>query len=95
MTIDLEHDDLRPVSEIAKARFGKKPSPATIWRWRLHGCRGVKLECVLCGGIWCTTAAAFAEFIRAQTEAASHSAEPAGELPASTKRRLQAAGLAD
>lgn len=65
--IDLENDDLRPVSEIAFARIGKRPAFQTIWRWRTIGVRGMKLEMVHVCGVWCTTASAFAEFIRGQS----------------------------
>ena len=67
MSINIELDKLFPVAPLIEQRIGKRPAPATIWRWRLKGINGVRLECVLCGGCWMTTAAAFAEFVRAQT----------------------------
>jgi hypothetical protein len=67
--IDLEHDDLRPVAAIVRARLGKRVNPSTIWRWRLHGVAGVRLECVYVAGIWCSTEAAFGEFIRQTSQA--------------------------
>lgn len=97
--IDIEHDDIRPVSEIATARLGKRPSPAVIWRWRVKGCHGAKLECVQASGCWCTTTAAFAQFIRLQTANATAAcravdAEPApGPRDSRTTRKLQTAGL--
>ena len=68
--IDLEADDLRPVATVARDRTGKRPSPASIWRWIHKGNRGGKLEAVFLTGVWHTTAAAFADFIRRQTAAA-------------------------
>ncbi|MEX1229496.1 MAG: DUF1580 domain-containing protein [Planctomycetaceae bacterium] len=94
--IDLENDHLRPVAEIAKERTGKRPPPGTVWRWRLKGCHGAKLEAVLVNGCWCTTKAAFADFIRRQTDAANAACTAEGvshERDEATERRLKAAGL--
>lgn len=68
--IDLESDDLRPVWIVARDRTGKRPSPATVWRWVRKGIRGGRLEAVFLQGVWQTTPAAFADFIRRQTAAA-------------------------
>jgi Protein of unknown function (DUF1580) len=71
MPIDLETDDLRPVNDVVKARLGKRVSQSTIRRWRHTGVNGARLEVIRVGGIWVTTVAAFAEFLRSQTETAS------------------------
>lgn len=96
-TIDLEHDELRPVGEICERKTGRRPSPQCVWRWRIKGCRGVKLECVLLQGVWQTTEAAFAAFIRGQTQAAVDACTAADQEPverdAAKTRRLKAAGL--
>ena len=96
MAINLEIDDLVPIGTLIKQRLGKRISPATIWRWRLRGINGARLECVLCGGCWMTTAAAFAELLRAQTAnvqpALLESAAPV-ERSDAKKRKLAAAGL--
>ncbi len=94
--IDLEVDDLRPINDFVKARFGKRNSPATNWRWRLNGVNGAKLECVRFGGCWCTTAGAFADFIRAQTancQPAPLDSDAPTERSAATTKKLAAAGL--
>lgn len=96
--IDLEHDDLRPVAEIAAERTGRRPPPGTVWRWRLKGCHGEKLEAVLVHGVWCTTVSAFADFIRRQTAAAMANCKGASESETPERderktRQLQAAGL--
>ena len=97
--IDVEHDDIRPVYEIAKARLGKRPSPGQVWRWRVQGSHGALLECVQISGCWCTTAAAFAQFILQQTANATAKCRAAGVDSAPslrderTTRKLQAAGL--
>lgn len=64
--IDLSADQLLPVNVIVKRRLNKRVSPATIWRWRLRGVNGATLECIKVGNHWCTTDAAFSEFLRAQ-----------------------------
>jgi uncharacterized protein DUF1580 len=95
-TINPEVDDLRPVNDFVQARFGKRISPATAWRWRLRGVNGAKLEVVKFGGCWCTTAAAFALFVRQQTANCQPPPSPSGapaERSANTKRKLAAAGL--
>ena len=94
--INLECDELFPVGTLIKQRLGKRVSPATQWRWRLHGVGGVRLECVRCGGLWMTTAAAFAEFVRAQTANCSPTpmnSDAPVERSESKKRKLAAAGL--
>ena len=95
--INPEVDDLRPVNDIVQARTGKRNNPATTWRWRLKGVNGAKLPMVRVSGVWCTTAAAFAEFIREQTENCSP-APLATDAPgvgrsAATAAKLAAAGL--
>lgn len=63
---------IEAVSIIAKRRTGKRPSPATVWRWCRKGVRGgaVKLQAVFHGGCWQTTPEAFDQFIADQTAAA-------------------------
>lgn len=97
--IDLENDELRPVADICQNRTGRRPSPQCVWRWRIRGCRGVRLTCVFLQGKWQTTDAAFAEFIRGQTQAANDACTAADRMQSderdpATERRLQAAGLA-
>lgn len=96
-TINPEVDDLRPVNDIVQARTGKRNNPSTTWRWRLKGVNGAKLPMVRVSGVWCTTAAAFAEFIRAQTANCSpapmHADAAPAERSAATTKKLAAAGL--
>jgi hypothetical protein len=46
---------------------GKKPHVATIWRWCLKGCKGVRLESICVGGRRMVSAAAVDRFIDACT----------------------------
>ena len=95
--IDLEHDEIRPVADICERKTGRRPAPQCVWRWRIKGCRGVRLECVLLQGIWQTTEAAFAAFIRGQTQTAVDSCTAAGHESESRtpakESRLKSAGL--
>ena len=96
MSINLETDDLIPVSRLIQQRLGKRISPATLWRWRLKGINGARLECVLCGGCWMTTAKSFAEWVRAQTancQPAPLDTDAPTERSAATTKKLAAAGL--
>ena len=96
-TIDLEHDELLTLGQACRL-LPRKPSPATLWRWRVKGVsvggQHIKLDAVRVGGIWCTTRAAMVHFIERQTEAASPVTDdqPETRSPA-TERRLAAAGL--
>ena len=94
--INIETDELVPLGELARQRLGKRPSPATLWRWRLHGVNGAKLAVVKSGGCWMTTVAAFADFIRAQTANCTPvplDSDAPTERSAATKAKLSAAGL--
>lgn len=94
--IDPATDVLRPVNVFVRATFGKPASPATRWRWRLKGVNGVKLPMVRFGSEWCTTEAAFAEFVRAQTancSPATLDTDAPTERSAATQKKLAAAGL--
>jgi hypothetical protein len=82
--IQIDVDELRPVSLIARERTGRRPSYSTIWRWRVRGVNGARLECVRAGGVWYTTPAAFAEFLRQQTANASQAARAHAPIDADT-----------
>lgn len=95
--INLQTDELRPIHKVIRNRIGKRISPATLWRWRLKGVNGVKLECVRVGG-WYITNTAFAEFLAAQTanvlrpELARMDDPPQPRSP-EKERRLSEAGV--
>lgn len=90
-------DDLVTVASEAKRRTGKRPSPATVWRWTHKGCRGVLLKAVHCFGAWHTTREAFSEFIRDQSAAAMAASVFSDDAPAerdeATAKKLRAAGV--
>jgi hypothetical protein len=67
----------KPLALAEAARLlPKRPNPATLWRWRTKGVRGVKLVTKLIGGRRYVTRAALQQFIEAVTAAASASAGP-------------------
>ena len=72
--IDLELDELSPVNDLVQQRFGRLLSPATLWRWTHRGItvggQRIRVEAYRVSGVWCTTPAALAAFVRAQTDAA-------------------------
>jgi len=90
--INLESDPLLTLGEACRL-LPRRPSPATLWRWRAKGINGTRLECVRVGGKWYTTRAAMSEFVRRQTEAATPIDDGPRERSASTQRRLADAGL--
>jgi hypothetical protein len=92
-----------PLAEAARL-LPKRPNPATLWRWRKKGVRGVRLQTVLIGGRRYVTRNALQQFIEAVTAAASASAEPSlpskpspeqrgGGRSVETRRRLKREGL--
>jgi hypothetical protein len=50
----------------ASARFPGRPSLCTLWRWRLKGVRGRKLESVVIGGTPYTSLEALERFAQHQ-----------------------------
>ena len=94
--------DEKPLTLAEAARLlPKRPNPATLWRWRTRGVRGVRLKTSLIGGRRYVTRAALQQFIEAVTAAASGNekgfieAKPEikRQRPAETSRRLRQAGL--
>jgi len=59
--IDINSETLIPLSE-ARSRFPGRPSAATLWRWRLKGINGRRLESVALGGKIFTSIEALARF---------------------------------
>lgn len=93
-TNELMSGALRPINSVVEEVIGRRISPASSWRWRTKGVRGVRLACYFVAGQWCTTADALREFIHRSSEAGmppdSASVE---ERDTVTARRLEAAGL--
>ena len=81
--IDIDHETPLSFAQAAKLkhlpirRAGKRPHAATLWRWALHGVRGVKLESVMCGAVRCTSAEAIGRFFDRLTQQAAGNSAPA------------------
>lgn len=45
-----DQDRLHPIGAAFEAITGNRPSPPTIWRWKLEGCKGIRLPFVQVGG---------------------------------------------
>ena len=84
-------EQLLPLSflarEIPNRRGRKGIDPATCWRWAMRGCKGVRLESVMCGGIRMTSREALARFFKRLTDATNGEAK----LPVSTSKQRQRA----
>ena len=95
LTVDPKTDDLKPVVELLKDLTGRRPSPATIWRWCSKGTkRGGRLPAFKVLGTWHSTRAALLQWLAAESDRTdSHAVDrPSGRDP-STKKRLTKAGL--
>jgi hypothetical protein len=86
-TLDLLAEDRLTLSQAARLL---RLHVGTIHRWRLRGCRGVRLETALLGGIRYTTRQALDRFVAATTAAADGVA-PAPRTPAQRERAIAAA----
>jgi hypothetical protein len=76
-------------------RGGKRPHSATIFRWCVDGCRGVKLESIMVGGTRCTSIEAMQRFFDALTESADAEHSAAVAPPPVTKSRAKAIAAAE
>ena len=93
MSTTLPHDELlHPISTVVERLTGRRPSPATVWRWLRKGVRGAKLNAVLCGGKWLCTEQDFRLFLQEQTDAALAASTTAARVP-DVDEALKAQGL--
>jgi len=76
MSIDLATETPIAFAEAARTLPGGAVHVSTIHRWRLKGCRGVRLETFLRGGVRHTTREAIERFFAATTAAADGDATP-------------------
>jgi hypothetical protein len=64
-------------------------SLASLWRYTLRGCRGVKLSTLNIGGRRYTTEAALLDFVRATTAAANGEQSPPTPATAARQRKTR------
>ncbi|MEX0784683.1 MAG: DUF1580 domain-containing protein [Dehalococcoidia bacterium] len=92
--IDLDTAEIRPVAQLAADLTGRRPSPATIWRWCRRGTRRAgRLPAVVAFGTWHTTAEAYRAWIQRGSEPTPPQDDAAAERSPATERRLRKAGL--
>ncbi len=97
MSIDISCETPISFSQAAKLpnlpirRGGKRPHPATIWRWALHGVRGIKLESIMCGAVRCTSAEALQRFFDRLTAQSEGDPPPAPVLSRAKQREIERA----
>ncbi len=96
--IDIENERMMSLAEATKwdgwprRRNGKRPHIATLWRWAMHGARGVRLETVRCGGTLCTTLPAIARFCEALTrQTGPAQVNPPARISKRRQREIEAA----
>ena len=79
-------EKLMPLPAAVEAATGQRPHPSTVYRWRLAGVRGVRLETVRCGGRRLTSIEAVRRFLAGVTAATD-----GVSAPVRTNRQRQAA----
>ena len=97
--IELKSETLLTFQQAADS-LPHKPHLSTLHRWRLRGCRGVKLETLLVGGIRFTSSEALQRFFNRTTAIADGTAQPEARTSSQRERafsrakaELEAAGI--
>ena len=67
ITIQENLISFRDLPSWCQKHLGRRISPSTLHRWRLRGCRGIKLETLLIGGTRTTSSEALQRFFSATT----------------------------
>lgn len=94
LSLDPDADDLRPVSQLMHDLTGRRPSPATLWRWCSRGTsRAGVLPSLTVFGTRHTTREALVEWLRRGSEVAPVAAPESDARDQATDRRLRSAGL--
>ena len=90
MSIDLTTETPITLAKAAQTLPGGAVYVSTVHRWRMKGCRGVRLETFLRGGVRHTTRAAIERFFAATTAAADGDTPPV-RAPRQREREIAAA----
>lgn len=98
--IDVENESIITLAEAARSVPGGAVHVSTVHRWRMKGCRGVRLETILRGGVRFTSREALARFFQQSTAVADGDAVGATHITrqpevsiSSAEKRLEAAGI--
>jgi hypothetical protein len=90
--IDPNCETLVSLSEAARSlparRRGKRPHISCLYRWTTHGCKGVILESLQCGGTRITSREAVSRFLEALTYGTE---KPPVRSPAKRQRDIEKA----
>ena len=100
LSADREADDdklitIREARRLLPGRNGRTISLGAIYRWSLHGCRGVTLATWQSGSLRCTTRRAVREFIAALTASRDGQPVEARMPPTAARRRAEVARRLD
>jgi len=68
-------------------RRGAKPHISTIYRWAVHGCRGIYLETIQVGGTRCTSRESLRRFFEGLTKISGGHSVDSMPTPRSPSRR--------
>jgi len=90
--IDIQAEQMLTIADAARELPGR-PHISTLWRWIQRGCRGVKLETILLGGMRYTSREALQRFADAVTAAAD--GKPAPSRTSSQRERAIEAAEAE
>ena len=97
MPIDLQSEEILPLTEVAKAlprlRGGRKVHLSTIYRWISRGVNGVRLESLKLGRATVTSREALQRFAERQTRADRPEDHRVPARSAAAARELERRGL--
>ncbi len=66
-------------------RTGRRPALSTALRWCQKGCRGIRLESWMVGGVRCTTDEAVDRFVQQLTAQTTQASQPPISCPDSSR----------
>lgn len=76
----LAEEELQPLSNLAREVVNREGSKgvnvATLWRWTMRGCKGIKLESLMCGGVRMSSKPALSRFFAKLTALANGETAP-------------------
>lgn len=96
MANDIDHDQLRPISELIPLfplKRGRTASVAKIRRWIARGVRGVRLQGQRIGGEWYSSAASVESFVRSTNPSMPAASKPDPRKARKVRRALEAEGF--
>lgn len=85
---------LYPIAIAFEAVTGSRPSPPTIWRWKIKGCKGIRLPFIQVGGQARISLASARQWLQDVTEA-SRGATSRSAKPSSARAQKAAQQLSE